>query len=106
MPLVDTPQKTLWPPFTRAGELDEVEAFQRLYSSILCARRRWNGENLVLQVMWFYLFLSHLIDGRDWIFMSSGERRREGAGKPGVRKEKDKASGEIPVIKPTQFPIK
>jgi hypothetical protein len=38
--------------------------------------------------------------------MSSGERRREGAGKPGVRKEKDKASGEIPVIKPTQFPIK
>jgi hypothetical protein len=36
--------KTLWPPFTRAGELDEADAFRRLYSSISCARRRWNGE--------------------------------------------------------------
>jgi hypothetical protein len=36
--------KTLWPPFTRAGELDEADAFRRLYSSISCGCRRWNGE--------------------------------------------------------------
>jgi hypothetical protein len=48
--------KTLWPLFTQAGELDEAEAFRRLYSSILCARRRWNGENQVLREMWFCLF--------------------------------------------------
>jgi hypothetical protein len=38
--------------------------------------------------------------------MPSRERRREEAGKPGVRKVKEKASGATPVIKPTQFSIK
>jgi hypothetical protein len=35
--------------------------------------------------------------------MPSRERRREGARKPEVKKEKEKASGETPIIKPTQF---
>jgi hypothetical protein len=34
------------------------------------------------------------------------ERRHDGAGKPGVRKVKEKTLGATPVIKPTQFPIK
>jgi hypothetical protein len=92
--------KTLWPPFTRVGELDEAEAFRRLYVGDGTGRAQyygrygsiWSREIWLTRETGFYAF------GR--------ERRHEGAGKPGVRKEKKKASGETPVIKPTQFPIK
>jgi hypothetical protein len=47
-----------------------------------------------------------LTDGRLDFYAFRRERRRKGAKKPGVGKEKEKASEETPVIKPTQFPIK